>query len=39
VEVVTSGNVDVTFDPTGRAVVRARFTQTGAAVVVFGAAE
>jgi len=35
-EVVTSGDVHVTFDPTGRAVVRARFAETGAVIVVFG---
>jgi len=38
-DVVTSGDVDVSFDPAGRAVVRARFGETGAAVVVFGASE
>jgi alpha-galactosidase len=39
VDVVTSGDVDVSFDPIGRAVVRARFSETGAAIVAFGASE
>jgi len=38
-DVVTSGDVHVTFDPAGHAVVSARFGETGAAVVVFGATE
>jgi len=38
-DVVTSGDVDVSFESTGRAVVRARFGETGAAIVVFGASE
>lgn len=36
-DVVTGGDVDVTFDVAGRAIVRARFSETGAAIVVFGA--
>lgn len=37
--VVAGGDVDVTFDGAGRAVVGARFSETGAAVVVFGAGD
>lgn len=33
----TSGDVDVSFDGVGRAVIVARFGETGAAIVVFGA--
>lgn len=35
-DVVTRGEVDVNFDPTGRAIVRARFAKSGAAIIVFG---
>jgi alpha-galactosidase len=36
-DVVTTGDVTVTFDAAGRAIVRARFGATGAVIVAFGA--
>jgi len=38
-DAVASGDVDVRYDSAGRAVVVARFGETGAAVIVFGATE
>lgn len=38
-EIVTTPGVEISYDTAGRAIVTARFSETGAAIVVFGASE